>query len=174
MTTLYPAPPSFEDAVCGQDLQDLSTCGRLSSAWRWRRLFLALKDALLSTYGQRVGLDLQTWEDPWEEDEFWPARGGWHQHILERWTLAGGTFHRPSNEFCFDGHDGHYERISPHFEEMRAACTGTIEGRRKRVFDVESRTAAFAAIKRLVRRHGALLNCGQPDGDRRKVRREAR
>lgn len=158
------APPSQPVVIGAQDLQDLSTCGRLSSAWRWRRLFLALKDALLNAYGERVGFDLQTWEDPWDEDDFYPVRGGWHQHILERWTLAGGTFHRPTNEFCFDGHDGHYERISPHFEERRAACTGRLEGRRERVFDGESRAVAFAALKRLTRRHGALLRSSTAAG----------
>lgn len=125
-------------------------------------MFYALKDAILIHYGTPDGYDLQVWTDH-EPSIVYPdiqttPISAEHQHILRRYRLGDQVFHRPTNEFCYVNYETDYERISSGFVSLKAQAIETIHGTRRPASDPASRQAAWSALKRLLRRHGALLH----------------
>lgn len=145
------------------DIQDLRTCGLVAKCARWRQVFYALKDAILTHYGTPDGYDLQVWTETdldtllCHPDTPADTIVAEHRHILRRYRLGDQIFHRPTNEFYYVNYATDYERISWGFVSLKAHAIETLHGTRRPASDPASRQAAWSALKRLLRRHRTLL-----------------
>lgn len=151
-------------AFTAEDMRHLLLCNEVASGmyWRHKKLFYAVKDAIVKTFGTSDGYDLQYWYD---EDFYEPGEThACHKHILERWLLMGRTLHRPTNEF----HYVQYERWgvvrrSENFSDLYPLCKNKLKGRKLHSlpYDQELRERrrrdAWESLKYLVRRFGFML-----------------
>jgi len=157
------------------DLRLLTLCNSLAGwgYWRHKKLFYALKDAVLLKYGSRDGYDLQEWEDSDYYDE--NDAHAVHKQILERWTLLGQTFHKPAGEFSYFNYEYQTGKQSPKFYELAKLCANRLKGRKLHEckmpysdFCRVRRSVGWPALKFLVKRFGHLLGHSE---NARKARR---
>lgn len=126
----------------------------------FKRLFYALKDAVMDVYGRPVGYACQHWTSYAEDyyGDVGEADGCHHYHILERVRVGGKVFHRPTGHFDFYNNVTDYYKHTVGFGEMRKRCVETLEGRkREQKYAMPDPAAALAALTRLVKRYGHLL-----------------
>jgi len=175
-----------------EDVSHLVRCnaaiGRLS---RYKKLFFALKDRLLHTYGHRDGYDLQEWNDYGFDSPCYgrdwctckPSDPGymgscdiyaWHCHILERWVLGGKVFHRPTGEFYYAKNHLPVSKESPGYSALRKACSDHIKGRKRYWRSTIPRAEVWTSLKYLLDRFGFLLDDDARMGRRARRRRLAR
>lgn len=141
--------------ITPDDLTELTIAGRGPSACRE---FYELKDAVLDTYGEFDGYDLQVWYDT-EPARFGPAKRlrAEHRHILERVKLGERVFHKPTDEFYFRDFRKGVEKYSPRFFELAARVRQTIAGKKTPDCSRAANEQGKSAFKRLTRKFGRLL-----------------
>lgn len=152
------------EQVTPQDVQDLVVAGYAIN-WHWRKVFYALKDAILQTYGALDGYCLQEWwDEDWQDvddDEDTNAVDYYarHRHILECWRLLDRRFHRPTDEFDYFNYNMQVGKTSPNFAEMLMRCFvgQAIAGKKKYGWQRFECEYSWRAFKRLMARFGHLL-----------------
>ena len=146
--------------VTAEDISDLHTCGVVAKYWHWRKLFFAIKSAILETHGKFDGYDMQVWDDMGTSECGDSGRDdvlATHKHILKRYIVLDSLFHCPTNEFYYFNFDYQTEKYSNGYFELVKDCKIKIDGKRQPTWNKAQREVGWWALKRLVRRHGSLL-----------------
>jgi hypothetical protein len=148
------------DPELSQDVSDLIACGK-PAYFPYNKLFYALKDAILETYGEHDGVDEQVWDDYC--DDYDDGELGYkevyasHHHILDRYIYGGHVFHIPTNEFLYYRNYGFVEKRSTNFDALCGQAKNRMQGKKQKDWSNKAQKEAWVRLKRLVRRHGKLL-----------------
>jgi hypothetical protein len=123
------------------------------------KVFYAIKDRIMDTFGKLGGYSLQYWTssaDDYYGDDY-QENGCHHYHILERVRLGKYILHRPTGHFSFSNDVTEYYKESVGFDEMKKLCTETIKGKkRERLESIPSADEARKALYWLAKQFGRL------------------
>lgn len=144
--------------------------GERWSSPRYKDWFYALKDRLMDRFGKPCGLALQYWTSYAYDyhDDYGFKDGAHHYHILERVSLCGRIFHRPTGHFSYSNDVTEYYKETAGFDLVKVQCVEKLIGKKEITRNIPSSLEAVNALMKLRSKYAQLLQ--EPTKEREQPR----